>query len=610
MNKLKKIELLAPARNLDAGRAAIDCGADAVYIGASRFGARVQAGNATGDIARLAEYAHAWHARVYVALNTLVYEDELAAAERLAREVVAAGADALIVQDMAYLEMGLEGVEFHASTQACASTPELVRFLGDSGFSRVILERGLTRDDILRIAAEAQGVELECFVHGAICVGYSGRCYMSRSLGPRSGNRGDCAQPCRLPYDLLDEGGRVVSTGKHLLSVRDLNLSEHLGKLIDAGVGSFKIEGRLKDTVYVRNVVAWYRRLIDEEIALRKGVERSSHGISDPGFEPDPSKSFSRGATDYYFTGKRSGMAATETPKAMGQRVGKAIKCAADSFVLQPGHGLAAGDGICFFAGDRLSGTNVNGVDGNTVQPARIDGILPGTEIFRNHDHVFTKLVREGRSRRTVDAVARVSLWADRVMLEVGDDYGFRASAALEGGFDTARDRPAALRAIETQVSRSGDTTFRIKDVTIESHGGVPFVPVSALNGLRREALAGLSAARSAGRPRPASVARDDRAAYPAGEDGPLRNVTNSLAGAFYSRHGVVRTLGSPDLDGVKEGCCIMTTPYCLRREMGECLLEKPRLKGPLNLRRDGRVFRLEFDCTHCEMRIFYGGRE
>ena len=301
-----KIELLAPARDLRSARAAIDCGADAVYMGGPRFGARQAAGNSVADIAAVAEYARRFGVRVYVTLNTLLFDDELADAERIARQVVEAGADALIVQDMAYLEMELEGVELHASTQTFNASPEKAAFLADCGFSRVILERNLSLEEIRRIRA-ATDVELECFVHGAICVCYSGRCYMSRTMSPRSGNRGDCMQACRLPYDLLDAAGNVLMAGKHLLSVRDMDLSGRLGDLLDAGVTSFKIEGRLKDEAYVRNVVAWYRTRLDREIAARPGLVRASEGQSDPGFEPDLARTFSRGRTEYFFDGRRAG---------------------------------------------------------------------------------------------------------------------------------------------------------------------------------------------------------------------------------------------------------------------------------------------------------------
>ncbi|MDR2886316.1 MAG: U32 family peptidase, partial [Rikenellaceae bacterium] len=365
----RKTELLAPARDYDAGRAAVDFGADALYIGAPRFGARVAAGNSVDDIARLVAYGRRFGVRTYATLNTLIYEDELAAAEAQARELIAAGVDALIVQDMAYMRMGLSGVELHASTQTHNVTPEGVRFLDACGFSRVILERGLTLEQIHAIRA-GSSVALEAFVHGAICVGYSGRCFLSRTMSPRSGNRGECAQPCRLPYDLTDAQGRVLAAGKHLLSLRDMDLSAHLAGLLDAGVDSFKIEGRLKDISYVKNTVAHYRRALDSAMAAAGGFGRASAGRSVYDFEPDPARTFSRGATAYFVGGKAPGVAEFTTPKATGVYIGRVARVAGGSFILDGGAGsgatgLAPGDGICFVAPcGAMLGTSVNAAEG------------------------------------------------------------------------------------------------------------------------------------------------------------------------------------------------------------------------------------------------------
>lgn len=314
---MKLVELLAPAKDYAAAAAAVDYGADAVYIGGARFGARQAAGNSAEEIARVVEYAHRFGVRVHATLNTLVWDDELEAAERQARSLIDAGVDALIVQDMALRRMDLP-VELHASTQVSNRTPEGARFLGEAGFARVILERNLTLEEIRAICA-ATAAEVECFVHGAVCVGYSGRCFLSRSMSARSGNRGACSQPCRLTWDLTDGKGRTWIAGKHLLSVRDMNLSQRIGDLLDAGVTSFKIEGRLKDLAYIRNVVAHYRRAVDEALALRPGLVRSSVGESVPDFTPDPSKSFTRGESDYFLDGKRAGVASFDTPKAVGE---------------------------------------------------------------------------------------------------------------------------------------------------------------------------------------------------------------------------------------------------------------------------------------------------
>ena len=406
---MRTIELLAPAKNYEYGCAAVDCGADALYVGAPGFGARVDAAVSVGDIARLCDYAHRFGVRVFVTMNTLVFADELREAERIAREVCRAGADALIVQDTAFLRMDLPPVELHASTQMCTMTPDRARFWSDAGFSRIILERAATLAEIRGIADAVPDTGIEAFVHGAICVAYSGQCYLSRSMSPRSGNRGACLQACRLPYDLVDENGKRLMSGKHLLSLRDLNLSQHLDDMANAGVSSFKIEGRLKDINYVRNVVGWYRNRLDGLIAGRSDLRRASQGVSALDFSPDPRKSFSRGATSYYINGASRGAASFDTPKSFGEPVGKATRVARD-FVEGAGLGvLAAGDGVCFAGPDGgLVGTRVNRVEGDRIFLNRPGGIRAGTALFRNYDRRFVAALNRARTRRRIQVAAYV----------------------------------------------------------------------------------------------------------------------------------------------------------------------------------------------------------
>ena len=420
------VELLAPARDLQSAVAAVDYGADAVYIGGAKFGARHAAGNSAEQIARVAEYAHRYGVRVHATLNTLIYDDELETAERQARELIAAGVDALIVQDMALRRMDLP-VELHASTQVCNMTPEQARFLGECGFARVILERALSLDEIRAICA-ATNAEVECFVHGAICVGYSGRCFLSRSMSERSGNRGACSQPCRLTYDLTDGCGRTYLAGKHLLSVRDLNLSAHVGELLDAGVRSLKIEGRLKDINYIRNTVAYYRRAVDDALAVRPHLRRASAGESVADFTPDTAKSFTRGESEYFFAGKRAGVASFDTPKAVGEYAGRVTRVERTRFRLDRAHTLAAGDGICFLTPRGLVGTNVNAADGDCVTPNRMEGIAPGCEVYRNYDHRFNQLLERSRTRRVIPAAAVVTASAEGVTFRYTDCEGVALS--------------------------------------------------------------------------------------------------------------------------------------------------------------------------------------
>ena len=599
---MKPVELLAPAKDYAAAVAAVDFGADAVYIGGARFGARQAAGNAAEEIARVVDYAHRYGVRVHATLNTLLWDDELREAERTARELIAAGVDALIVQDMALRRMDLP-VEMHASTQMGNRTPEQARFLAEAGFARIILERALSLEEIRAVCA-ATTAEVECFVHGAICVGYSGRCFLSRSMSRRSGNRGDCSQPCRQTWDLTDERGRTLVAGKHLLSVRDMNLSARLGDLLDAGVTSFKIEGRLKDTGYIRNVVAYYRRAVDEALAARPDLRRASVGVSVPDFEPDPAKSFTRGDTEYFFDGRRAGVASFDTPKSVGERVGRVARIEGPGFRLERGAAaLWAGDGICFLTPSGLLGTNVNRVADGLVVPNRMEGIVAGREIYRNFDRRFNLALERSRTRRVIPATAAVEVAADRVRIEYTDCEGVVAGAERTGAFEAARNPEANAAAIRTQAARSGDTIFAVGGVTV--CGGERFVPASLVAELRREGLERLLQARLA-RTLPHRILPENPAArYPAERLSAEDNVTNRLAEAFYRDHGVVAIERGLDLAPSTAGRCVMRSAYCLRREIGSCLREGSKLRAPLYLVRGGFRYRLEFDCARCEMALF-----
>ncbi len=602
MGSHTKIELLAPARDLTAGIAAVDCGADAVYIGAPSFGARRAAGNPIADIARLVHYAHLFGVRVYATLNTILLDEELGRAEGTARKLLEAGVDALIVQDMSWLRMGLGRVEFHASTQTSVIRPEDAAFLGRAGFRRLILERNLSLDGIKAIRA-ATDAELEVFIHGAICVCYSGRCFMSRSTGPRSGNRGECSQPCRLSYDLTDGAGNAVIKGKHLLSVRDLDLSGHIPELLDAGVTSFKIEGRLKDTSYIRNTVSHYRGLIDKALAVRPHLQRASAGASEPDFTPDPSKSFTRGATDYFFNGQVRGVASFDTPKSVGAPVGKVDAAGAGWFTLKgTKETLAPGDGICFLAGSELLGTNINRVDGGRVFSNKMEGIAPGTEVYRNYDHVFTRALDRSRTRRRIAVQADASMEPGRLTVVFTDETGLSASVSREEAFDRAKDPEKMSALLRAQLSKSGDTIFDVTDVAVA--GEVLFAPVSMLAEVRREGLQRLLEMREELIPERHPVKEYKSVKFPRARIAASENVTNRLAELFYRDHGVKEIEPGLDLRPSMDGEAVMRTRYCIRREIGECLLEKPKLKGDLWLTRGGVRYRLDFDCAACEMAV------
>ena len=451
-----------------------------------------------------------------------------------------------------------------------------------------------------RIAATK--ADVECFVHGAICVGYSGRCFLSRSMSERSGNRGACSQPCRLTYDLTDGRGRSYLSGRHLLSVRDLDLSGHIGELLDAGVTSFKIEGRLKDINYIRNVVAYYRRAVDEALAARPQLRRSSVGVSRPDFRPDPAKSFTRGASEYFFAGRSAGVASFDTPKSVGEYVGRVVSCDARSFRLDGDVELAPGDGICFVTGRGPSGTNVNAVEGRRITPNRMEGIRPGVELYRNFDRRFNLVLERSRTRRVIPVTARVEFMDGGLRLSYRDCEGFEASAGHDGPFDEARDVAAMERTLRTQAARCGDTIFEVRDVSIE--GPVRFVPASLLGELRREALDGLRRLRIEA-PRTHRILPDDGTArYPSDTLTAEENVTNHLAEEFYRAHGVRRIERGLDLAPSTAGHTVMRSAYCIRREIGECLKEHPRLRGDLYLERGSHRYRLCFDCARCEMSL------
>ena len=598
--KKRYIELLSPARNYDAAIAAIDCGADALYIGAESFGARRGATNTTDDIARVVDYAHLFGVKVFVTLNTILYERELKEAETLARRLIDVGVDALIVQDMAYREMNLP-VELHASTQVCNMTPEGAKFLEDSGFSRVILERALSLEEIKAIR-EATEVDLECFIHGAICVGHSGRCYLSRSQSSRSGNRGECSQPCRLTYDLVTERGEKLVSGKHLLSVKDFDLSERIGDLIDAGVVSFKIEGRLKDDNYIKNVVSYYRRKIDEAIASRPECQRASVGRSEIEFDPDPKKSFTRDGGEYMFAGKRAGVASFLTPKAVGEYVGCVATTSKRDFRLVGKVALNAGDGICVITPEGIVGTNVNRVEGNIIEPNRMEGIKAGMEVYRNYDHRFTQAVERSRTRRAVEAKCCLMLSAEGISATYTDEEGFSVSVARSMALDGSKSVDKMRAVAEEQMAKSGDSIFRV--VSVDVVGTEWFATAKMLAEVRREALSMLAAKRMT-RTMEHDIRTDSgEARFPVQRLGAEYNVVNSLSRRFYLKHGVEHIIDGLDLWATTLGERVMESSYCIRREIGECLKKGTKLRERLYIEHGRHRYRLDFDCAKCRMSL------
>ena len=599
---MKYIELLAPAKDLATARAAIDCGADAVYMGGPRLGARAAATNSLDDIREAARYAHLYGARLYMTMNTIVYDHEIDEARKIAQAAIDAGVDALIIQDPAYLRMGLVGAELHASTQMYNAATEGVAFWGNTGISRIVLERGLTKEQMAEICA-ATDAEIEVFIHGAICVGGSGRCYMSRSLSHRSGNRGECSQPCRQTYDLVDGTGKVVRKGLHLLSVKDMDMSAHIGELIDMGVTSMKIEGRLKDEAYVRNITAHYRRLIDRAIAERQGYARSSAGHSQIDFTPSPAKTFTRSGGDYVYGGKRAGLASFDTPKATGEMVGKVKKVGPRWFALDRSAKFAPGDGICFVAGGVLCGTNVNAVDGERIMPNKMDSITVGTTIYKNFDKLFADSLRASRTRRTLDASLRLEASLEELRLTATDCDGNTATATATGPFEAANNPEGAVGAMQTNLAKSGGSVFVVRNVEVVGCD-IPFVAMGAINALRREVLDRLAEIRMEQQPAKIVTTEVGDTQYPLRHVGGDHNVVNRLSREFYASHGVERIEEGYDLAASLDGVEVMRTPYCIRREMGQCLKKGSKLREPLTLRHGDEEFRLRFDCKNCTMHV------
>ena len=596
---MRKLELLAPAKDYDSAVDAIDCGADAVYIGAGKFGARYAATNTVEDIARVVKYAHRYNVKVYATLNTLLFDNELEEARKQALALIDAGIDALIVQDMAYCRMGLP-IELHASTQTNCVTPEKVKFFEELGFARAILERSLSKEQIGEIR-QATNVELEAFVHGAICVSQSGRCFFSRSTSERSGNRGECSQPCRLEYDLCNDKGETIIKSKHLLSVRDFDLSARLGELIELGITSFKIEGRLKDRAYVRNIVSLYRRLLDAEIAKRSDVERSSVGRSTIEFEPNAARTFTRAAGEYFFDGKCRGVASFDTPKAMGERIGKIVKADRRGIILDRKHDLATGDGVCFISKGSLVGTNVVGVEGERIHFNRYDGVEVGTELYRNFNRLFSQAVERSRIKRTISVDLHLAFTANEITLTAKDESGLSATVTIAQPSEEARDKAKGEEALRRQLSRSGDTIFEVRNIEIEE---VRFAPMSLIGTLRREVLEALESKRLAEYRWAAPFVENRNAKYPASVLAPQDNVTNRLARELYTDCGVKDIAEGLDCRATTAGEQVVISDYCIRREIGECLLKKPRLRGDLYLVRGAKKYKLEFDCKACQMKI------
>ena len=624
------LELLSPARDADIGIEAVRHGADAVYIGGPSFGARSAADNSVQDIERLARHAHRFNGRIFVTLNTILRDDELEGARKLAWQLYQAGADALIIQDMGLLELDLPPLQLHASTQCDIRTPEKARFLQDVGLSQIVLARELTLQQIGQIRAQTD-CKLEFFAHGALCVAYSGQCYISQAHTGRSANRGECSQACRLPYQVLDDRGRFVAHDKHVLSMKDNNQSSNLATLVDAGIRSFKIEGRYKDMAYVKNITAHYRQLLDTLIEQRQDsaqpLARSSSGASSFRFKPDPLQNFNREFTDYFVPGRQIDIGAFDSPKNPGQAIGHLTQIGPNWIELQtsdPDTILHNGDGLCYYSQQKeLCGLAINRAERNGKRwrlfpkdaLASLPDLRKDLEVNRNRDVDWVRVLEKKSAERRIGVWAQFDDTPDRLTLTLTDEDGHSATAhaALPASErQLCKDPDAAQVQLRESIGKMGDSIFKLLDLQVQ-FAQAWFVPVSLLNRLRREALEALEAARVLAFSRmPRREAVAPAVPYPQGSLSYLANVLNAQAHAFYAKHGV--QLIEPAFEALQESgeVSLMITKHCVRFSLSLCPKQAKGVTGvqgtvkaePLQLVNGKEKLTLRFDCKACEMHV------
>lgn len=612
-----QLELLSPAKNLEQGREAVNHGADAVYIGAPAFGARVAAGNSIEEIEALARYAHLYHAKVFATVNTLLFDNEIEDAVKMLYQLYNAGVDAAIIQDLGLLECDLPPIELHASTQTHNASIERIQFLEQVGFSRIILARETSLQQMEEIRRNTHA-DLEAFVQGALCVSYSGQCYMSQYLSGRSGNRGCCSQPCRSAYDLYNQQGKCLRHDEHLLSLKDFSAAQHLREMVDAGITSFKIEGRLKDLGYVKNVTAYYRRLLD---SLMEGTEHahSSSGHCEFHFVPDLEKTFNRGFTDY-FLDQRQPMATLSTQKSIGKRIGTITRIERNCLTINTTEPFTTGDGLCFMnAQGKWEGFLVNRVAGNTVYPNHMPTTVRiGNPVWRNNDQAFERLLQGNTVERKIDIQMELTDTDNGLQLKLTDSDGCQATATVACLKDRAQNPAKALEQTCRQLSKLGDTAFRSTQIDIACLQPY-FLPASTLNELRRQAVAQLEEVRIAhhlaNRGISSSLAERQMNTTPYFEPTVdyRANIINEQSRLFYLQHGAEMTEYGLEKTLDYSGKALMTTKYCLRYELGCCLKTDQRkwkvdnpeaYQSPLYLHNGRNRFALQFDCTKCQMLI------
>lgn len=606
MIKQKKIELLSPAKDLITGREAILHGADAVYIGAPRFSARSAAGNSIDDIRALCDFAHLYDVRIYVALNTILFDEEMEETEHLIWDLYRVGVDALIVQDMGISRLNLPPIPLHASTQTDNRTPEKVKFLEEVGFRQVVLARELSLDQIRQIRANTS-VALEAFVHGALCVSYSGQCYLSAAVGGRSANRGECAQYCRLPYTMVDADGKVIVSGKHLLSLKDMNRSGNLEDLLDAGITSLKIEGRLKDVAYVKNITAWYRQRLDEIMQRRPEYGRASTGRSTFTFQPVPEKSFNRGFTSYLLYGREQNITSFDTPKSLGEPVGRVKEIRGNSFTVAGTQSIHNGDGLAFFnTQGELEGFRVNRAEINRIYPSEMPRIQPRTNLYRNLDYTFDKLLGKASAERKIALSIELLDNPTGFTLVMTDETDARIMLTKSLDKELAnRDQQENIR---TQLSKFGNTPFEATEVKIHLSANW-FIPSSLLAKMRQTGVEMLLKNRKIRYRRELVHWQEpkEEIKYPEKELTYLGNVSNEKALLFYKKHGVEKVDVAFE-QARPSRVPLMFTKHCLRYSMGWCPVfqkQQSPFKEPFFLLYKETRLQLDFHCKRCEMQVY-----
>ena len=597
----KQIELLAPAKNAEIGKAAINCGADAVYISAEKFGAREKAGNSLADIETLVSYAHLFYAHVYIALNTILTDRELEEAFSMIKSLASVGIDGLIIQDLGLLELPLPPIPLFASTQMNNDSLEKIIFLEKVGFSRVILPREMTLAEISNVRSKTK-INLECFIHGSLCVAYSGQCYLSYTLGGRSANRGACAQPCRRLYSLVNEKNVVLEKNKHLLSLKDLNRSNSLEALIDEGISSFKIEGRLKNIAYVKNTVSFYRKKLDNILSGRKET-KSSSGKTTLGFIPDPHKTFNRGFTDFGLRCQDSYLSSKNTPKSLGEDIGKIDKIGRDHFTLSAIHDLQSGDGICFFDGcGILRGSVVNKVKETRVYSDKMEGLTSNTFIYRNHNHAFIKsLSAKNYCQRKIALSLVLNETENGFSIAACDEDGNTGTFSIVAPKQIAKKKELAEETITKQLSKLNNTIFACHALT-HTLREIYFLPVFLLNTLRRGVIARLLEERDHHRPQENAPILINDVPYPLIVIDYRGNCLNKKAVSFYKRHGAKVTEMAVESGLSMQGRPLMHSKYCIKHELDLCKKETTSL---FLVDENGKKYRLEFNCNSCRMSVF-----